>query len=88
MGYAPYEPARSFPEILRTYRRADGLSQERLAKLARIDASTLAKWERGDARPMAATRRRLRRFFEGRGMAVRASAMGEARLPGKLRARS
>ncbi|MFN0316761.1 MAG: helix-turn-helix domain-containing protein [Burkholderiales bacterium] len=68
LGYAPLETPRTFAETLRTYRRGAGLSQERLAKLARIDESTIAKWERGDTRPMASTLRRLRRFFARRGV--------------------
>jgi len=66
LGYALLETVRSFPEILRAYRRAAGLSQERLAKQARIDESTIAKWERGETRPMAATLRRVMQFFEHR----------------------
>lgn len=69
LGYAPLEPARSFPEILRIYRRAAGLSKKRLARLAHIDETTLGRWERNETRrPMPATVRRLRRFFKQLGM--------------------
>ena len=69
LGYAPLEPTGSLAEMLRTYRRAAGLSKKRLAKLARIDETTLGLWERGEARrPMPATVRRLRRFFKRLGM--------------------
>ena len=70
LGYLPYEPARSFPEMLRTYRQAAGLSRKRLAQVARIDESTLAKWERGESRPTELTLQRLRHFFWGIGMGM------------------
>ena len=61
--------ATTLAEMLRTYRRAAGLSKKRLAKLARIDETTLGRWERGEARrPMPATLGRLRRFFKRLGM--------------------
>jgi len=80
LGYAPLEPSGTLALVLRTYRRAAGLSQERLAKLTRIDESTLSKWERGDARPMPGTLKRLRLFFEKIGLPMppfRESVTGE-----------
>jgi transcriptional regulator with XRE-family HTH domain len=64
LGYLPPVPCRSFPEVLRTARRAAGLSQEQLANLTRLDESTLAKWERGDTLPLRSTAERLQRFFK------------------------
>jgi transcriptional regulator with XRE-family HTH domain len=69
LGYAPLEPTGSLAEILRTYRRAAGLSKKRLARLAHIDETTLGRWERNETRrPMPASVRRLRRFFRRLGM--------------------
>jgi len=67
LGYEPEVPARSFPEALLAARRAAGLSQGQLAKGAGLDESTIAKWERGDSRPMGRTADRLRLFFQGIG---------------------
>ena len=64
LGYVPGKPAASFPEALRIARQLAGLSQEQLAKRAGIDESSVAKWERGETIPFAATVRRLSRFFE------------------------
>ncbi|MFI5364073.1 MAG: helix-turn-helix domain-containing protein [Candidatus Binatia bacterium] len=64
LGYVPGGPAASFSEALRTTRRLAGLSQARLARRARIDESSIAKWERGETIPFAATAERLRRFFK------------------------
>ncbi len=64
LGYLPQVPYGSFPEALRTVRRAAGLSQEQLANLALIDESTLAKWERGETLPLRSTTERLQRFFK------------------------
>jgi transcriptional regulator with XRE-family HTH domain len=64
LGYLPPVPCGSFPEALRTARRVAGLSQEQLANLARLDESTIAKWERGDTLPLRSTTERLQRFFE------------------------
>ena len=55
LGYEPERPGGSFPEALRSARRAAGLSQEQLAKGAGLDESTIAKWERGDKRPLGST---------------------------------
>jgi transcriptional regulator with XRE-family HTH domain len=63
LGYVPEERAASFPEALRSARRLAGLSQERLAKRAHVDESTIARWERGDSVPLPATVERLCGFF-------------------------
>jgi len=63
LGYVPLAPSLSLPEALRAHRRAAGLTQEGLSSLARIDESTLAKWERGEALPSRATLTRLVQFF-------------------------
>jgi transcriptional regulator with XRE-family HTH domain len=64
LGYLPNEPVTTFAGTLRTARRSAGLSQENLAHWAGIDESTIAKWERGETLPVAATVERLRRYFD------------------------
>lgn len=71
LGYVLDEPAASFPEALRSARRQAGLSQARLAKRARIDESSIAKWERGETIPFPATAKRLQRFFKKMGQPLR-----------------
>ncbi|MBI4445124.1 MAG: helix-turn-helix transcriptional regulator [Acidobacteria bacterium] len=63
LGYAPYEPLRSFPGWLRTRRTALGLSQERLAKALGMDESTLRKWGVGMHTPTRPSLERLKAFF-------------------------
>ena len=64
LGYAPWMAPATFGEWLVMARRANGFSRKRLAKRARIDESTLAKWERGHTLPLPASVERLRRFFK------------------------
>jgi transcriptional regulator with XRE-family HTH domain len=73
LGFLGYDPERcptSLPEALRMARRAAGLSQEELAKLAGCDETTIAKWERGSNRPFPANVTRLRRIFEAIGQTL------------------
>jgi len=56
LGYVPFEVAGdSLPLLqrLRTYRRARGLSQRKLARLLEVDESTLGHWEQERSRPNA-----------------------------------
>jgi transcriptional regulator with XRE-family HTH domain len=46
-------------ERLAERRKAMGLSQERLAEAVGVDASTVARWERGETEPLAVYRPRL-----------------------------
>jgi transcriptional regulator with XRE-family HTH domain len=46
-------------ERLAERRKAMGLSQERLAEAVGVDASTVARWERGETDPLAVYRPRL-----------------------------
>lgn len=52
LGYSPYSFRRSLHERLKTYRKARGLSQKKLAKRLNVDPGTLARWESGRSRPM------------------------------------
>jgi len=63
LGYMPPGLDASFPEALRSARRAAGLTQRQLAKRAHVDASSIRKWELGQTRPLPATVQRLSRFF-------------------------
>ena len=51
LGYCPYQEARSMGELLRLHRTHRGLSHRELAKLLRVDAGSLSRWERGKRRP-------------------------------------
>jgi transcriptional regulator with XRE-family HTH domain len=62
LGYDPDRRPASHPEALRKARRAAGLSQETFAEYAGFDETTIAKWERGDHRPMPGSLERLRQF--------------------------
>jgi transcriptional regulator with XRE-family HTH domain len=60
LGYAPYTPARSFSEKLTRARWYLGLSRKKMARILKIDESTLAGWETGRHRP---TRRPLKTIY-------------------------
>jgi len=63
LGYEPFEPPpASFPLQLKAARVAAGLTRQQLATQLRVHPATVAKWERGEARPM----RRLRESLRGR----------------------
>jgi len=60
LGYDPFgPPPASFPAGLKAARTAAGLTRRQLATRLRIHPATVAKWERGEARPIMALRRRL-----------------------------
>ncbi|OGD35270.1 MAG: hypothetical protein A2V45_11140 [Candidatus Aminicenantes bacterium RBG_19FT_COMBO_58_17] len=52
LGYNPFETlSNSLREQIKAFRQVHGLSQKRLAKLLRIDPTTVGSWERGENRP-------------------------------------
>jgi DNA-binding transcriptional regulator YiaG len=55
LGYVP-EPyckqTDNISEQMKHYRQIHGLTQGKFAKLVRVDVTTIAKWERGDHKPM------------------------------------
>ena len=51
LGYAPHDPDWSFGQRLKAIRSALGLSQVQLANQAKLDESTVARWEREGHRP-------------------------------------
>lgn len=61
LGYNPFSTngEHIFSEAIRTYRLMHGLSQKSLAKVLRIDPTTLARWESGKATPSKKLGRRL-----------------------------
>ena len=63
LGYCPYKPIRSFPEWLKMCRNVAGLSQKKLAKLLRVDESTVAGWEQGKHRPTKRNQLKIQKFF-------------------------
>jgi transcriptional regulator with XRE-family HTH domain len=46
-------------EGLKAYRLMHGLTQKKLAKVLKIDPTTLARWERGTSKPGTKSRNRL-----------------------------
>ena len=61
LGYNPFpaEPKTKIGEEIQAYRLMHGLSQKKLAKLLRIDPTTLARWEKGTSKPGSRLRKRL-----------------------------
>jgi len=54
LGYDPCVPAStSFPDRLKAARVAAGLSRRQLAARIGVHPGTVAKWERGEAEPLA-----------------------------------
>ena len=51
LGYNPQPPTTGWAEPLVQSRTALGLSQKEAAKRTDVDASTLARWERGEREP-------------------------------------
>ena len=61
LGYTPF-PKTGEPmltEAIKAYRLMRGLSQKKLAKLLRIDPTTLARWEKGKTTPSGKLGERL-----------------------------
>jgi transcriptional regulator with XRE-family HTH domain len=63
LGYHPFgPPPASFPLQLKATRIAAGLTRGQLATRLGVHPGTVAKWERGEARPVKALRERLDAF--------------------------
>jgi transcriptional regulator with XRE-family HTH domain len=63
LGYTPYAPTESLPEILRLCRQSLGLSQRKLASVLGVDESSLRSWESGRRKPSATSRRLIGTFL-------------------------
>jgi len=64
LGYDPINKQfNTFGEKIKAYRRKRGLSIKKLARILRIDPTTLARWERGEGAPGAGLHRRLHSFL-------------------------
>jgi transcriptional regulator with XRE-family HTH domain len=46
-------------EKIKTYRRKKGLSIKKLARILSVDPTTLARWERGECKPIPTLRNQL-----------------------------
>jgi len=55
--------ARDWPVLMRSYRKENGLKQEALAYLLKVDQTTISRWERGKDTPSLAMQKRLRDLF-------------------------
>jgi len=61
LGYSPF-PITENPSIvkaIKAYRLMHGLNQKRMAKVLRIDPTTLARWEKGKSTPSSKLSQRL-----------------------------
>ena len=60
LGYAPFgAPPTAFPARLKAARTNAGLTRRQFAAKTGVHPGTVAKWERGEARPVLKPRRRL-----------------------------
>ena len=62
LGYTPppYEKGSdNVVENMKRYRITHGLSQEKFSKLLGVDETTVAKWERGDHKPLKILREKV-----------------------------
>jgi len=64
LGYNPLPAANTLAEQLVRQRTSLGLSQKEAAGRIGVDASTLAKWERGEREPAGAFLGRVKRFLQ------------------------
>ncbi len=63
LGYDPFgPPPASFPLQLKAARISAGFTRRQLAARLGVHPGTVAKWERGEARPVKALRQRLKVF--------------------------
>ena len=63
LGYDPFgRPPASFPLQLKAARVAAGLTRRQIAAQLGVHPGTVAEWERGEARPLKALRKRLKAF--------------------------
>jgi transcriptional regulator with XRE-family HTH domain len=67
LGYDPLPAANTLAERLVRHRTGLGLSQKEAAGRIGVDASTLAKWERGEREPAGGFLERVERFLDGGG---------------------
>jgi DNA-binding transcriptional regulator YiaG len=63
LGYCPYDPTLSFPQKLKTWREALGLSQDQLARVLGMDKGTIQKWEARKHIPMKRSRQIVVQFL-------------------------
>ena len=61
LGYNPFpaEAKHTIGEAIRAFRLSHGLSQKKMAKVLRIDPTTLARWEKGRSTPSRKLSKRL-----------------------------
>ena len=61
LGYSPFptEAKHTIGEAIKAYRLMHGLSQKKMAKVLRIDPTTLARWEKGKDTPSKKLSQRL-----------------------------
>ncbi|MBI1769663.1 MAG: helix-turn-helix transcriptional regulator [Bacteroidetes bacterium] len=66
--FLEYDPSSDGSQLLgekiKSYRRMQGLSIKKLARVLGIDPTTLARWESGESEPSGNLRKRFSRFFD------------------------
>ncbi|MEK7288226.1 MAG: helix-turn-helix transcriptional regulator [Elusimicrobiota bacterium] len=65
LGYCllPSSPPATLSKKLKLWRESQGLTQLELARLTKIDESSLARWERGQTRPYQKSLEKIQGFF-------------------------
>lgn len=53
-----------FPEILKSYRKSRGLTQQELAKVIHVSQPTIGSWETGRTEPNQEMQRKLADYFD------------------------
>jgi transcriptional regulator with XRE-family HTH domain len=66
LGYDPRPEPGSLPERLVWYREGKGWSQERMAKLFRVDETSVSGWERGEHAPTRKSMEKIKTALAGR----------------------
>jgi transcriptional regulator with XRE-family HTH domain len=65
LGRDPFEKkTENLRDMIREYRRVQGLSQKKLAKLLKINESTIGNWEKDENLPLKRNLQKLLDFFD------------------------
>jgi transcriptional regulator with XRE-family HTH domain len=67
LGYTPEPYCKKTDNIIeqmKLYRQVHGLTQEKFAELVGVDETTVAKWERGDHKPMKILSEKVLNFLK------------------------
>ncbi len=66
LGYNPCKTERkTLGGKIKNYRLLKGLSHKKLGKILRVDASTIASWEKNESKPSFTSLNKLKKCFAG-----------------------